>query len=100
LKQSEAGLSKVYDAVKLEVTREYYAAQTASEEIAVADSGAEQAQESYRMTREKFKMGMASNSDLLDAETALLQAKLTFMQARVDYKVAAAKLKRAVGGLQ
>ena len=99
LKQSEAGLMQMRDAVKLDVAEQFYTAQTATEEVSVAHSGAEQAQESYRMTHEKFKTGMASNSDLLDAETALLQANLTYTQAKVDFKVAAARLKRAVGGL-
>lgn len=100
LKQSEASLIQMRDAIKLEVAQEYYTAQTAEEEVSVARAGAEQAQEAYRMTHEKFKNGMASNSDLLDAETALLQAKLTLTQTKVDFKVAAAKLKRAVGALQ
>jgi outer membrane protein TolC len=100
LKQSEASLMQMRDALKLEVAQEYYTAQTAAEEVSVARAGAEQAQEAYRMTHEKFKNGMASNSDLLDAETALLQAKLTLTQTKVDFKVAAAKLKRAVGALQ
>jgi outer membrane protein TolC len=58
------------------------------------------AQESYRMTHEKFKNRMAGNSYLLYAETALLQAALTYTQAKVDYRLAAVKLKRAVGAMQ
>jgi len=57
----------------------------------------EQAQESYRITSEKFKNGLASNADLLDAEIALLQAKLTHTQSSVEYTLAAARLKKAVG---
>ena len=57
----------------------------------------EQAQESYRMTSEKYKNGLTSNTELLDAETALLQAKLTHTQAVVDYALALARLKKAVG---
>lgn len=99
MKQSEAGLKKIHDAVKLDVAQQYYTAQTAAEEVSVARAGAEQAKESYRMTQEKYKSGMASNSDLLDAETALLQAKLTHTNATVDYAIALSKLKRATGEL-
>ena len=100
LRQSEAGLKQLRDAVDLDVAQQYYNAQTAAEEVGVARAGAEQAKESYRMTHEKFKSGVASNSDLLDAETALLQANLTQTQAAVDYAVAIAKLKRAMGEAQ
>jgi outer membrane protein len=100
VRQSEAGLKRMRDAVDLDVAQQYYNAQTAAEEVDVARAGAEQAKESYRMTHEKFKSGVASNSDLLDAETALLQANLTQTQATVDYAVAIAKLKRAMGEAQ
>jgi outer membrane protein len=100
LKQSDAGLSQLYDAVKLDVAQQFFLAQTAEEEMSVTNSGVQQVQESYRMTLEKFKSGLASNSDLLDSETALLQAKLSHMQALVDYVVTIAKLKRAIGEIQ
>jgi outer membrane protein TolC len=100
LKQSDAGLSQLYDAVKLDVAQQFFLAQTAEEEMSVTNSGVQQVQESYRMTLEKFKSGLASNSDLLDSETALLQAKLSHTQALVDYVVTIAKLKRAIGEIQ
>ena len=97
LRQSEAGIVQLEDAVALDVAQQYYFAQTAREKVEVAFGGMEQAKESYRMTSEKYKNGLTSNSELLDAETALLQAKLTHTQAVVDYALALARLKKAVG---
>jgi len=97
LRQSEAGIVQLEDAVVLDVAQQYYSAQTAREKVEVAFGGMEQAQESYRMTSEKYKNGLTSNTELLDAETALLQAKLTHTQAVVDYTLALARLKKAVG---
>jgi len=97
LRQSEAGIAQLEDAVTLDVAQQYYSAQTAKEKVEVAFGGMEQAQESYRMTSEKYKNGLTSNAELLDAETALLQAKLTHTQAVVDYTLALARLKKAVG---
>ncbi len=97
LRQSEAGLIQMNDVVSLDVAQQYYSAQTAAEKVEVAVGGMEQAQESYRITSEKFKNGLASNADLLDAEIALLQAKLTHTQSSVEYTLAAARLKKAVG---
>jgi outer membrane protein len=97
LRQSEAGIVQLEDAVALDVAQQYFNAQTANEKVAVAFGGLEQAQESYRMTSEKFKTGVVSNTDMLDAETALMQARLTHTQAVVDCTLALARLKKAIG---
>ena len=65
LRQSEAGIIQLNDAVTLDVAQQYFNAQTAKDEVEVAREGMEQAQESYRMTSEKFKNGVASNSVVL-----------------------------------
>jgi outer membrane protein len=100
LRQTEAGLAQLTDAVTLDVTQQYYSAQTAIEKVEVTRDGVLQAQESHRMTTEKFKNGLASNADVLDAEVALLQARLAFTQATVEYTIAQARLKKATGELQ
>jgi outer membrane protein TolC len=56
-----------------------------------------QAREGHRIASQRFKVGLASNTDLLDAEIALLQARLTQTQAQVDYAVQVEQFKRAVG---
>lgn len=97
LRQSEAGITQLYDAVTLDVAQQYFNSQTAKEKVDVAFGGMEQAQESYRMTLEKYKNGVTSNTEMLDSEIALLQAKLTHTQAIVDCTLALARLKKAVG---
>jgi len=100
LRQTEAGIEQLNDAVTLDVAQQYFNAQTSKEKVEVAFGGMEQAQESYRMTSEKYKNGVASNTDMLDAETALLQAKLTHTQAVVDFTLAIVRLKKAIGEVQ
>lgn len=97
LRQTEAGMTQLNDAVTLDVAQQYFNAQTSKEKVDVAYDGMQQAQESYRMTSEKFKNGITSNTDMLDAEIALLQAKLTHTQSVVDCTLALAKLRRAIG---
>ena len=97
LRQSEASITQLNDAVTLDVAQQYFNAQTAKEKVDVAFGGMEQAQESYRMTSEKYKNGLTSNTEMLDAELALLQAKLTHTQALVDCTLAFVRLKKAVG---
>jgi outer membrane protein len=100
LRQAEAGMVQISDAVTLDVAQQYFNAQTAKEKVEVALGGMEQAQESYRISSEKYKNGVTSNTDMLDAEIALLQAKLTHTQAIVDYTLAIARLKKSVGEVQ
>ena len=97
LRQSEAGITQLNDAVTLDVAQQYFNAQTAMEKVNVALGGMEQARESYRMTSEKYRNGLTSNTEMLDAEIALLQARLTHTQAIVDCTLAMARLKKAVG---
>jgi outer membrane protein len=97
LRQTEAGMMQLNDAVTLDVAQQYFNAQTAKEKVDVAYDGMLQAQESYRMTSEKYRNGITSNTEMLDAEIALLQARLTHTQSAVDCTLALARLKRAVG---
>lgn len=97
LRQAEAGKAQVIDAVAFDVAQQYFNARTAKEKIDVAMSGKQQAQESYRVTSEKFKNGYASTTELLDAEVALLQANLTHTQSIVDYTLALARLNKSIG---
>ncbi len=95
--QSTDGLKTMKDAITLEVTQDFYDMVKAKEKVLVADQTVAQAEENYRVTDDKFKQGMALNSDLLDAETALLQAKTNQIQSLVDYELAAAKIERSTG---
>jgi outer membrane protein len=97
LRQTEAGMMQLNDAVTLDVAQQYFNAQTAKEKVDVAYDGMQQAQESYRMTSEKYRNGLTSNTEMLDAEIALLQARLTHTQSVVDCTLALARLKRAIG---
>jgi outer membrane protein TolC len=97
LSQAEAALLQVSDAVALDAAQNFFRAAEGKEKINVASLGLKQAEESYRITSEKFKRGLASNTDLLDAELALLQARLTATQAVVEHAIQIQKLNRSVG---
>ena len=80
------------------MTQSYLNVNESGERIGVAEKGVREAEENYRITNEKFKAGLALNSDLLDAEAGLLQARWNNIQARVDHELAQARLQRASGG--
>ena len=97
VRQTEATLMQVQDAVLLDVTQSYYNVQAARKLVDVAQDGVATANETFRISDAKYKQGVASNTDVLDAQTAMVQAQITMTQARVDLAMAAARLKRALG---
>ncbi len=98
--QTEAALEQVHDAVALEAAQSYFNLQEAVERIFAADLGRKQAAESHRVMSERFSQGLASSTDLLDAETALLQARLTETQAITEVAIQRERFRRALGGFR
>ncbi len=97
LAQAREGLSMTKDGVMLEVTQSYLGVNQSKERKSVAEQGVQQAEENYRVMDDKYKKGLAPNSELLDAEVALLQAKLNLTQSLVDYELSMARLSKAIG---
>jgi outer membrane protein len=97
LAQAQDGLSLIKNGVAMDVTNCYLTYVKTKESITVADEGVKQAEENYKVTNDKFKAGMALNTDLLDAEVALLQAKLNLTQAMVNYELSLAKVRKSIG---
>lgn len=95
--QTKDALAVLRDGITLEVTQSYLNFKQMKQKIELSRLGVEQASENYRVTSEKFKSGLTTNSELLDAEVALLQSKLQLTQALVDYELAQAKLEKAIG---
>jgi outer membrane protein TolC len=58
-----------------------------------------QAEENVRIISEKYRAGLATSSELLDASVALLQAKTSYTGALAEEETARARLARALGTL-
>jgi len=97
LAQAVDALGQMRDAVAVEVRQSWLTFRESKERIGLAKIGLEQAAENLRETRDRFKEGVALNTDVLDAETALLQARLSYTQAVVDSELARARLIKAAG---
>lgn len=97
LQQAQDISAQLKDGITLEVTQAFLTLGQSKERIAVAEQGVQQAEESYRITNERFKRGVALNSELLDAEVALLEAQTNYTHALIDSQLAQARLQKAVG---
>jgi outer membrane protein len=96
LDQSNIAMEQLKDAVTLDVSQSYLNLIKSREKITVSDESVKQAEENYRVTNEKFKAGLALNSDLIDAESALLTAKINYTSSLADYEIAIARLEKAI----
>lgn len=103
-RQAEAQLAQARDARKLledqavlEITQCRLSLARAGEKVRATALAVAQAEENLRVTRERFKQGVALNNDVLDAEVALLQARLGRTQAGIDQVLAQARLEKALG---
>jgi outer membrane protein TolC len=65
--------------------------------ITAADAGVRSATEARRVIAERFSAGVATNTDVIDAQVALLQAELDRTRALANAKLAEARLDRALG---
>ncbi len=65
--------------------------------IDVYKTAISQAEENYRITKNKYDNALATATDLLDADVALLQAKIDFEYARADAAVSYNKIYETVG---
>ncbi len=97
LAQARDALGQIQDGITLDLTQAYLNLQQAKERIDVAEQGVKQAEENHRVTSKRFAAGLASTSDLLDAEVALLQAKTNQTNSLVDYALAQARIEKSIG---
>ena len=73
------------------------AVEEAQERIQAAQTLVASAQENFRLAQGRFDAGVGTILELTDAQLALTQAQNTESQALADYRIALARLDRAVG---
>ena len=81
----------------LEVRQRWLDMDSSQAAIDAAAEGLRAAVEARRVLRERFAVGVATSTDVLDAETAVLQAELDHTRAVSNARLAHARLDRAVG---
>jgi len=98
-KQLSATDEMLNDNIKLEVNREYQNADYYKQRIAVFEKSSVQANENYRITKNKYDNGLATMTDLLDANAAQITASVGVINAKADAALAYRKLLQTTGTL-
>jgi outer membrane protein TolC len=80
-----------------EIRQRWLEAQSAQAAIDTAEEGVRAAVEARRVVGERFAAGVATSTDVLDAETAVLQAELDRTRAVANARLTLARLDRAIG---
>ncbi len=99
MSKEEADFARLAQTVRQEVWTTYSKLKESFAVVASTEALVRDAQESHRLTNERYKVGAGTISDLLDSETALARAEATRVGAQWDYQIARAVLRRSVGDL-
>lgn len=97
VKQLTTTAAMMDDNIRLEVHKSYLNLLSNRKKIEVYAKASEQAEENYRIVKNKFDNSLATTTDLLDADVAQLQARLSYTLARADAFVAYNKLLQTTG---
>lgn len=97
LRQTELALEQMKENVTLDVQRQKLALSRSSEKVKIAHLSVEQARENQRIMNDKYKQGLATSSDVLDANVSLLQAETSYSAAYVEFQIAQARWNKAIG---
>lgn len=99
LEQSRADQEHTDSVIRLQVRRAYADLRAAEQRIEVAKASVEEAEESLRITKNRYEAGMSNVTDLLRTETAVLDARTRYLAAIHDQRLAATMLQMAAGRL-
>jgi len=83
--------------IRLEAEQAYLGLKEADERIRVTQKAVIHAQENYDLANGRYRVGVGSPLEVTDAEVSLTNARANHIQALYDYKVAQAKIEKAMG---
>ncbi|MDQ6813488.1 MAG: TolC family protein [Bacteroidota bacterium] len=96
-KQLESNEDALNDNVRLQVNQAYQNYLLSTKKIQVYQTAIAQAEENFKIVRNKFQNQLATTTDLLDADVAQLQARLNAAFAKADASVSYNKLLQTAG---
>jgi len=99
LRRAEAEQERAGSGIRLEVRRAHADLRAAGQRITVAQAAVAEAEESLRITQNRYTAGLANVTDLLRTESAVLESRTRQLAAVHDQRVAAVWLELAAGRL-
>lgn len=95
---SKSNLQSVHDAILLQAKQAYLDVSSNKERIDAAKLALDTARESMRLADVRYKGGVSTQLEILDAQQALTAASTGYVMAVYDYQDSLARLERVMGG--
>lgn len=95
--EMEASQAQLSDQIKLQVNRDYENCLLSHKKTEVFSRAVIQAEENYRITKNKYDNALVNTTDLLDANVSLLQSKINLAVSKADELLAYSKLLQGAG---
>jgi len=99
VKRAESDEQRTDSAIRLQVRRAFAGLKAAQQRIEVAKASITEAEESLRITQNRYEAGMGNVTELLRTETAVLESRTRYLAAIHDQRIAATMLELAAGRL-
>lgn len=88
---------RMLDGIKLEVMASYLELQSAQDKVLVTEKSVEQAEENLRLQRLRYREGVGTATEVLDAVSLLTKAETNYWTAVYDVREAEARLIYSMG---
>ena len=97
LTQVDQSEQQVQQLIEFEVRSAYLNMREAEKLIKIAQEGIKNSQESFRIAQIKYNEGIATNTEVIDAQSTLIEAETNHLNALYDYNINRAALVKAMG---
>ncbi len=97
LENARAELERTREGVQLEVRQAYLNIQNAEDRFRVREKAIEQAEENLRLARLRYREGVSTSLEVINAQVLLTQARTEALNALYDFNLAKAQFRTAIG---
>ena len=98
-REAAAQLEQMRIQIELSVRQAYFALQAAGQRLSVTEQGQRQARRSLEIVEDRYRNGVTTLVDLLDAQAARSDSDLRHLEAERDLLLARVALRQAIGDL-
>ena len=97
LEKAKEAYAQTIDTVELQVQEAYLNLKAAEQKIKSTHAAVEAGQEDFRIKTLRYRSGVGTNVDVLDAETSLATARNNYVDALYNYNLSIATLEKEMG---
>ncbi len=99
LKQSQYQYELLQQAITLDIKQQLFTLYLAKNKISAAESLLKQSDQTLKMAATRYAQEVGSSIEVTDARVGYYNALVIYNQAQYDYRIAAVKMKKALGTL-